>query len=158
MTGNKEDGARPRHQHRPAGGSVAFGSLNPTTITDARSGASQELATRQRRYAITMAFRTACFIAMVFTPGVLRWILFAAAVVLPYVAVLFANQARRPAPGQPVSGGDAGYAPAITTGPEQGEIITGDVDEENRDGDRPGAYGNARGNSADAGDRDDRVA
>ena len=64
-------------------------------ITTARTGATAEMNSRVRRYTITMAFRTACFIAMIWVPGVLRWILFACALFLPYVAVLFANQANR---------------------------------------------------------------
>lgn len=116
------------------GSGVAYGSF--TVITDARSGASRELAARQRRYAITMAFRTACFLAMIFVPGVFRWILFACAVLLPYVAVIFANQANRRAPGVPVGGG-AGDPPAITMGPGPGEIISSDT-EERADYDQPG--------------------
>lgn len=132
MTGSAQDRRGPR-----SGGGVAFGSFSPATITDARSGASEELSRRQKRYAITMAFRTACFVAMIFVPGVFRWILFACAVFLPYVAVLFANQADQRKAGTPVGGGAPGGAPAITTGPEQHEIIGGDVDggtgEEGRD-------------------------
>lgn len=105
---------------------MAFGSFTPTTITDARPGASEELAGRQRRYAITMAFRTACFIAMVFTPGVFRWILFACAMLLPYVAVIFANQANQRIAGRPVHGGAADDPRAITTGRDQLEIIDPD--------------------------------
>jgi hypothetical protein len=64
-----------------------------TVITDARPGASEEQWRRQKRYMITMGFRTACFLCMLFVPGVWRWVLFAGAVLLPYVAVVFANQA-----------------------------------------------------------------
>jgi len=139
VTGSTEDRRGPQQTPPTAtrsGGGVAFGSFNPTSITDARSGASEELAGRQRRYAITMAFRTACFIAMIFVPGVFRWILFGCAVFLPYVAVIFANQAHSRSGGTPVGGGEPSEAPAITTGPEQHEIISGDV-EDGRDG-RPG--------------------
>jgi Protein of unknown function (DUF3099) len=136
VTDRAQDPRGPQQTQRTAtarsGGGVAFGSFNPTTITDARSGASEELARRQRRYAITMAFRTACFIAMIFAPGVFRWILFGCAVFLPYVAVIFANQANQRSAGSPVGAGDPVDAPAITAGPEQHEVITGDV-EESRD-------------------------
>lgn len=64
-----------------------------TVITDARGAASAEMSGRMRRYAITMAFRTACFLGMIFAHGWLRWVLLAAAVLLPYVAVVLANQA-----------------------------------------------------------------
>ena len=67
----------------------------PRVITDARSGSSVEMDSRVRRYAITMAFRTACFVGLFFVHGWLRWALFGAAVFLPYVAVLFANQANQ---------------------------------------------------------------
>jgi hypothetical protein len=87
-----------------------------------------------------MAFRTACFIGMIFVPGPLRWVLFGAAVFLPYVAVLFANQANERgtysaiAPGAPVD------APQLTTGPEP-EVIAGGVvpDRDHRDGEGDGA-------------------
>lgn len=62
-------------------------------ITDAQEGASADLKQRQIRYAITMAFRVACFISMVWVPSPWRWILLGGAVVLPYIAVIFANQA-----------------------------------------------------------------
>lgn len=62
-------------------------------ITDAQQGASADLKQRQIRYAITMAFRVACFISMVFVPSPWRWFLLIGAVVLPYIAVIFANQA-----------------------------------------------------------------
>ena len=126
-------------------GGVAFGSF--PVITDARSGASEELRARQRRYAITMAFRTACFIAMIFVPGVFRWILFACAVLLPYVAVIFANQANQRDAGKPVGGGGPNDVPALTTGPEPGRIIPSDTDGEPDQSDQRGPYG-----------RDDRVA
>lgn len=130
MTGSAQDRTGPDGHIAPAaaprsGGGVAFGSF--TVITDARGAASQEQATRQRRYAITMAFRTACFIAMIFVPGALRWVLFAGAVFLPYIAVIFANQAHQRPPGDAVGGGDPGNAPAITTGEERGQIISGEI-------------------------------
>ena len=40
-----------------------------------------------------MAFRVACFISMIWVPSPYRWFLLGAAVVLPYIAVIFANQA-----------------------------------------------------------------
>ena len=131
MTGSAKDRKGPDENDAPvadtlSGGGGAFGSF--TVITDARGAASQEQATRQRRYAITMAFRTACFIAMIFVPGALRWVLFAGAVFLPYIAVIFANQAHQRPPGDAVGGGgDPGDAPAITTGEERGQIISGEI-------------------------------
>jgi Mn2+/Fe2+ NRAMP family transporter len=61
-------------------------------ITTARSSAADDMRTRQRRYAISMTIRTVCFLAAVFVgDGVLRWILVAAAVFLPFLAVVIAN-------------------------------------------------------------------
>ena len=138
MTGSAQDRTGPDGQNNRlsaprTGGGVAFGSY--TVITDARGAASQEQATRQRRYAITMAFRTGCFIAMIFVPGAFRWVLFAGAVFLPYIAVIFANQAQQRPPGDAVGGGDPSDAPAITTGEEHGQIISGEIitDEERDD-------------------------
>jgi hypothetical protein len=141
VTGSAQDRKGPEGHIAPAaaprsGGGVALGG-SFTVITDARGAASQEQATRQRRYAITMAFRTGCFIAMIFVPGALRWVLFAGAVFLPYIAVIFANQAQQRPPGDAVggSGGDPSGAPAITTGEERGQIISGEIvtDEEEPD-------------------------
>lgn len=61
-------------------------------ITDARMGTSEEMSSRIRRYTITMAFRAACFVSMVFVHGIFRWVLFACAVILPFIAVIAANQ------------------------------------------------------------------
>lgn len=127
MTGRAQDRARTRS----GGGGVAYGSF--PVITDARSGASQDLQTRQRRYAITMAFRTACFLAMIFVPGVFRWVLFACAVLLPYIAVILANQASQRHPGTPVGGAEPGEALALTSGPDSSGVIPGDVEEERAD-------------------------
>lgn len=139
MTASADDHSGPQQTRPPTaprssggGGGVAFGSF--TVITDARSGTSQELSSRQKRYAITMAFRTACFISMIFVPGPFRWVLFAGAVFLPYVAVIFANQAQQRHQGDPVGGGGPSDEAGVTTGAERGQIsssqiIPGDVDE-----------------------------
>jgi hypothetical protein len=61
-------------------------------ITTAGTSAADDIAGRQRRYLISMAIRTACVIgAVAVGPGPFRWVLFAGAVLLPYVAVVFAN-------------------------------------------------------------------
>jgi fatty acid desaturase len=61
-------------------------------ITTARRSAADDMRTRQRRYAVSMAIRTVCFVAAVAVgPGVLRWVLVAAAVFLPLFAVVLAN-------------------------------------------------------------------
>jgi Mn2+/Fe2+ NRAMP family transporter len=61
-------------------------------ITTARSSAADDMRSRQRRYALAMGIRTVCFIAAVFVgAGVLRWVMVAAAVFLPFLAVVVAN-------------------------------------------------------------------
>lgn len=129
MTGADDRLGPERRTDRPAGarsgGGVAFGSTS--VITNARAGRSLDQSTRQRRYAITMAFRTGCFIAMIFVPGVFRWILFAGAVFLPYVAVIFANQSQQREPEDAVNGGVPSNATAMTTGDERPQLVSGDV-------------------------------
>lgn len=102
---------------------------NFSVITSAHVGSSEEMSGRIRRYSITMGFRTACFVGMIFVPGVWRWILFACAVFLPYIAVVLANQAHQrgmttrvePAPAPEGSR-------QLTVGPE--DVISGHVVED----------------------------
>lgn len=71
------------------------------TITEAQRPLSVEQGGRQTRYLIAMLFRTACVIAAIFIPGWPRWVLIAAAVALPYLAVVIANAGRETdAPGE----------------------------------------------------------
>ena len=52
------------------------------------------MAHRQRRYMVTMGFRTVCFVAAILGgEGWLRWVLVAAALLLPTIAVVMANSA-----------------------------------------------------------------
>ena len=98
-------------------------------ITDARTSTSLEMSRRIRRYSIAMAFRTACFISMIFVHGSLRWVLLGVAVFLPYVAVVLANQANtRTRP--PRGSDDIGQSTVLqlTDGRhEDGEIIRGEL-------------------------------
>jgi hypothetical protein len=65
-------------------------------ITTARTSAADDLAGRQRRYLFSMTVRTACVVGAVSVgPGLLRWVLVAGAVLLPYVAVVLANNQTR---------------------------------------------------------------
>lgn len=76
-------GGMPRDQH-PGGDAVR--------ITTAATSRQADIAARQRRYVLSMAVRTICFVAAIAVgPGWLRWVLVAAAVLLPYVAVVMAN-------------------------------------------------------------------
>ena len=97
-------------------------------ITDARSASSRELSGRIRRYTITMAFRMACFLSMLFVEGWPRWVLLACAVFLPYIAVVMANQADQRSRGSRVDPGgpeDARQLPSA----KPTEVIPGSVEE-----------------------------
>ena len=63
-------------------------------ITSARRGVRDDVDSRTRRYLLSMGVRTVCFVLAVVTDGWLRWVLIAAAVMLPYLAVVFANGGR----------------------------------------------------------------
>lgn len=73
-------------------------------ITTARTSLSEDQSGRTRRYLISMAIRTVCFIGAIIADGWLRWALVVGALVLPYVAVIVANAGREndPLPPQPM--------------------------------------------------------
>ena len=92
-------------------------------ITDARMSTSEEMSSRIRNYTITMSFRAACFISMIFVHGVFRWVLFACAVVLPFIAVIAANQVN-----QHFRSGKKKVTHAIPT--DRPQLTTGHSDED----------------------------
>ncbi|MCH8565347.1 DUF3099 domain-containing protein [Nesterenkonia sp. LB17] len=61
------------------------------SITDAPQKHSDEQHSRMVRYAVSMGIRMVCFILAVILQNWMTWVLLAAAVVLPYVAVTTAN-------------------------------------------------------------------
>lgn len=70
-------------------------------VSGVRQGMSADIRSRQRKYAISMGVRTACFLGAIAFEGVLRWVLFAGALVLPYIAVVIANGGREPSRDSP---------------------------------------------------------
>ena len=111
-------------------------STHPTTpsITTARAGASVDTSQRLRRYTITMAFRTACFVlAVTVAHGWLMWVMLAGAVFLPYLGVLLANQADETGLRRPAQESAPDDARQLTTGPEpdyvEGVVIVADDDD-----------------------------
>jgi fatty acid desaturase len=66
-------------------------------ITTAASSRQEDISARQRRYVVSMSIRTICFVgAIVAALAGIGWlwpILIAAALILPYVAVVMANAA-----------------------------------------------------------------
>jgi len=112
-------------------------STQPITpsITTARAGASVDTSQRIRRYTITMAFRTVCFIlAVTVAHGWLQWVMLAGAVFLPYMGVLLANQTNETGRSKRVQESAPGDARQLTTGPEpeylEGVVIAEDDDEQ----------------------------
>ena len=63
-------------------------------VSGVRRPLSEDVQGRTRRYLISMAIRTACFVGAVIADGWLRWVLMAGAVFLPYIAVVVANAGR----------------------------------------------------------------
>ena len=73
-------------------GHMASRDADSVRITTAPTSVADDIAQRQRRYLISMSLRTACVIgAVAVGPGLLRWLLIAGAILLPYVAVVLAN-------------------------------------------------------------------
>ena len=99
-------------------------------ITDARTGTSDEMSARIRQYTITMSIRAACFISMVFVHGVFRWVLFAAAVILPFVAVIAANQVNQRFRRRKVTHAVQTERPELTTGQDDGAGSNEVIEEE----------------------------
>ncbi|MFD7025698.1 DUF3099 domain-containing protein [Promicromonospora sukumoe] len=64
------------------------------SITSAQEPLAVDQARRTRSYLIQMSIRVVCIIGAVLVDGWIRWALVAAAVVLPYSAVLIANAGR----------------------------------------------------------------
>ena len=73
---------------------------NVQLVTQARRSMSDDIAYRQRRYLIMMAFRAACFgLTILLFINHLGWVAAIPAVFaifVPYVAVVFANGGREP--------------------------------------------------------------
>jgi hypothetical protein len=69
-------------------------------VTEARKPRSEDIAYRERRYLIMMAFRVGCFVLTIvlFASGAgwLAAIPAVGAIVIPYFAVVFANGGREP--------------------------------------------------------------
>jgi hypothetical protein len=99
-------------------------------ITDARTGTSDEMSARIRQYTITMSIRAACFISMIFVHGVFRWILFAGAVILPFVAVVAANQVNQHFRRRKVTHAMQTERPELTTGQDDGASCNEVIEEE----------------------------
>jgi hypothetical protein len=69
-------------------------------VTQARKPMSEDIRYRQHRYLIMMAIRTACFaVAIIMFVNHLKFLVLIpaiGAVIIPYIAVIFANGGREP--------------------------------------------------------------
>jgi hypothetical protein len=84
-------------------------------VTTARPSRSELIQRRQTRYLIAMGVRTVAFVLAALLPNPWRWPAIAAAVFLPYVAVVFANASDRPAD-RGLTGATGGGTPALGAG------------------------------------------
>ncbi|GGR67564.1 hypothetical protein J2S40_002069 [Nocardioides luteus] len=97
----------------------------PIRITTAGRSRAEDIAIRQKRYAISMSIRSLCFIGAVIAGlagiGWLWPILIAGALVLPYLAVVMANAANTKSDEMNLI--DSPYGrPQLTSGREQHEL------------------------------------
>lgn len=90
-------------------------------VTQVAESHTDDLNRRRRNYAIAMAVRTLSFVAIFFVPGVWKLAPLAAAAILPFFAVMFANAIDHHAP-EPIS---TDPDPLLSLG--TGEIIEGEV-------------------------------
>lgn len=85
-----------------------------TTITSMAESVHEERESRLRQYAITMLIRTLCVVGMVVVRGPMIWVFAAGAIVLPWIAVVFANHMRQRRRGKMTSPEEN---PLVTTRP-----------------------------------------
>ena len=95
----------------------------PIRITTAASSRADDIAARQKRYLLSMGIRSACFVgAVVSAIAGIGWLwpwLIAAALILPYVAVVMANNSSSKSDGFELV--DRGYGrPELPTGSDSG--------------------------------------
>lgn len=83
-------------------------------ITTAATSRADDIAARQKRYVVSMGIRSACFVgAVVAGAAGLTWLwpfLIAAALILPYVAVVMANNSSSKSDGFSLMDHGSGYA------------------------------------------------
>lgn len=64
------------------------------SVSGVQTSLTDDIKVRTRKYAISMAVRTACVLGAIVTEGPVRWTLFVGALILPYIAVVVANGGR----------------------------------------------------------------
>ena len=92
-------------------------------ITSAARPRSEDIRGRERRYIMSMAVRTGCFLlAILFRDHWVVWVFIAGAVFLPYVAVVIANAGSAPEP----EASPFGYQPDLKALAPPGRLGPGD--------------------------------
>ncbi|GGL24410.1 DUF3099 domain-containing protein [Phycicoccus endophyticus] len=103
----------------------------PQSVTSAATSREEDQRHRLRQYLLTMSVRTVCFVLAIVVDEWYRWVFAAAAVVLPFVAVVAANAVAprvrgraRPvtpsaAPATPLGSRPADPVPGTARHPEQ---------------------------------------
>lgn len=61
------------------------------SISSVRPSLKEEQSSRARRYFISMGIRTVCFAGAAFVEGNARWMMLLLALIVPWVAVIIAN-------------------------------------------------------------------
>ena len=102
----------------------------PIRITTAGRSRAEDIAVRQKRYAISMSIRSLCFIGAVIAGlagiGWLWPILIAATLILPYIAVVMANATNNKSDQMDLM--DSPYGrPQLTSGREQQPLEKGEL-------------------------------
>ncbi|GAA4976620.1 DUF3099 domain-containing protein [Kineococcus glutinatus] len=125
MHRSRTTGSSPRAGAAPA--DVYRISAAPTAHTD-------DIGVRYRKYIVSMVIRTICFLLAVFVDHPVRWAFVAAAVFLPYVAVVLANAGREhhDAPVPPVAPQviELPSLPAAAATGAPGDVVEGRVVDE----------------------------
>jgi len=63
-------------------------------ISDAPRPLAEDVSARSRNYMISMSVRTVLFILALIVSGWLRWAFFIGSLILPYIAVMLANEGK----------------------------------------------------------------
>lgn len=98
------------------------GQVTVHRISGVRPSLTEDVSRRQRQYLLAMSVRTVCFVLAVLCGGVLRWVMFAGALLLPYIAVVLANRGRQRATGAPATA----FTPVPRTALEAGAVDPAD--------------------------------
>jgi hypothetical protein len=129
-------------------------------ITDVQESHTDEMRRRMVKYTIAMSIRLACLLLFFFIPGWQRWLFVAGAVFLPWIAVIIANGGSDK---NRIKPSDALLdqvplaelpAAAPAAGPDQAEVLLGEVVEDDDDAGPPAGSEDGRPGSSGQNGRD----